>query len=165
MLKHFERNGGNCLLWLDKWIMSRGLESGERTTIEMTVHMRTLHFLSTYDQLSMGAIAGAENVMLRVAQIVEAYRSDPKRPNWASVKHITATDDPMDPIPTTLRTYNAKLTKEEVEAENLRLRMRGLRPHTQDDAEDGLPKPFVPGPKPKPKPKYGDKGGLQAPQK
>ena len=164
MLKHFERNGGNCLLWLDKWVMSRGLESGERTTIEMTVRMRTLHFLSTYDQLNMGAIAGADNVMLRVAQIVEAYRSDPKRPNWAAVKHITATDDPMDPIPTTLRTYNAKLTKEEVEAENLRLRMRGLRPHNQDDAEDGLPKlPFVPGPKPKPKFGPNKKGGLPAP--
>ena len=166
MLKHFERNGGNCLLWLDKWVMSRGLEPSERTTIEMTVHMRTLHFLSTYDQLNMGAIAGAENVMLRVAQIVEAYRSDPKRPNWAAVKHITATDDPMDPIPTSLRTYNARLTKEEVEAENLRLRMRGLRPHNADDAEEGLPRtPFVPGPKPKPKFNKFEKGGLQAPAK
>ena len=164
MMKHFERHGGNCLLWLDKWLTSKGLESSERTTIEMTVHMRTLHYLSSYDQLNIGAIAGAENVLLRVAQIVEAYRSDPRRPNWASVKHITATDDAMDPLPSSLRTYNAKLTKEEVEAENLRLRVRGLKPHGEDDASDGLPK--FPGPKPSPKtPNPGPKGGLQAPKK
>jgi hypothetical protein len=72
----------------------------------------------------------------------------------------------MDPIPTTLRTYNARLTKEEVEAENLRLRMRGLRPHNADDAEEGLPKPpFVLGLKSKPKFKANDKGGLQGPGK
>ena len=45
----------------------------------------------------LGAIAGAENVLLRVAQIIEAYRTDPKRPNLFAVKHITATDDAFDP--------------------------------------------------------------------
>ena len=64
----------------------------------------------------------------------------------SAVKHITATDDAMDPIPSTLRTYNAKLTKEEVEADNLRVRLRGLRPQGgDDDSSAGLPK--LPGPK------------------
>ena len=101
--------------------------------------------------------------MLRVAQIVEAYWSDPKRPNWAAVKHISGLDDAMDPVPSSLRTYNAKLTKEEVEAENLRMRMRGLRPVASgDDAEDGLPCPGAAAANPK-KPRLRGKSGLPPP--
>ena len=76
------------------------------------------------------------------------------------MKHITAIDDAMDPIPPTLRAYSAKLTKEEVEAENLRVRLRGLRPHCEDDANTGLPK--TPGPKADAKAKK-TKGALPAP--
>ena len=162
MMKHFERHGGNPLLWLDKWLMTKGIEASERTAIELSVYMRTLIFLTTYDQVNVPALAGAENILLRVAQVVEAYRSDPRRPNWASVKHIAAIDDAFDPVPTSLRSYNAKLTKEEVEAENLRLRMRGLKPTGGED-DDGLPKPpKAPGPK-NPKAKRKGEGGLAPP--
>ena len=45
---------------------------------------------------------------------------------------------------------------EEVEAEKLRLRMRGLRPSVQDgEIEEGLPEPKAPGPKRQPKAKKG----------
>ena len=163
MVKHFERHGGNCRLWLDKWSSSRGIEPTERTAIELGVHMRSIHYLATYDQINLGASAAAENTLLRVAQIVEAYRSDPKRPNWAALKHISGLDDAMYPVPSSLRTYNAKLTKEEVEAENLRMRMRGLRPVASgDDAEDGLPKPGAAAANPK-KPRIRGKSGLPPP--
>ena len=151
-------------MWLDKWLMSKGIEATERTAIELSVYMRTLNFLATYDQVNIPALAGAENILLRVAQIVEAYRSDPKRPNWASVRHISGLDDAFDPVPSSLRTYNAKLTKEEVEAENLRLRLRGLKPAGGDD-DDGLPRvqnPKVPATKKPYKSKKGD-GGLAPP--
>ena len=69
----------------------------------------------------------------------------------------------MDPVPSSLRTYNAKLTKEEAEAENLRMRMRGLRPVSQrDDAEDGLRKPEAAAANPK-KPRLRGKPGLPPP--
>jgi hypothetical protein len=163
MMKHFERHGGNPLLWLDKWMVTKGIEATERTAIELSVYMRTLHHLATYDQVNVPALAGAENILLRVAQVVEAYRSDPKRPNWASVRHISAIDDAFDPVPTSLRSYNAQLTKAEVEAENLRLRLRGLKPAGGDD-DDGFPKignPKAAGAK-NPKKKRGD-GGLAPP--
>jgi hypothetical protein len=125
--------------------------------------MRSIHYLATYDQINLGASAAAENMLLRVAQIVEAYRSDPKLPNWAAVKHISGLDDAMDPVPSSLRTYNAKLTKEEVEAENLRMRMRGLRPVASGgDAEDGLPKPGAAAANPK-EPRLRGKSGLPPP--
>ena len=76
--------------WLDRWLMTKGIESNERTAIELSVYMRALNFLTTYDQVNAPALAGAENNLLRVAQIREAYRSDPTRPNWASDKHIAA---------------------------------------------------------------------------
>ena len=165
MMKHFERHGGNPLLWLDKWLMTKGIEASERTAIELSVYMRTLHYLATYDQVNVPSLAGAENILLRVAQVVEAYRSDPRRPNWASVRHIAAIDDAFDPVPSSLRTYNAKLTKEEVEAENLRLRLRGFKPAGGED-DDSLPKfpnPKVPGPKKPYKPKKPGGGGLAPP--
>ena len=123
MVKHFERHGGNCLLWLDKWSSSRGIEPTGWTAIELGVHMRSIHDLATYDQINFGANACAENILLRVAQIVEAYRSDSKRPNWAAVKHISGLDDATESVPSSLCTNNAKRTKEEVEAENLRMRV------------------------------------------
>ena len=99
-----------------------------------------------------------------MAQIVEAYRTDPKRPNWSAVKHISATDDAMDPVPSSLRSFNAKLTKEEVEAENLRLRMRGLRPAgPTEDSEEGFPKAPAAAAKRPPKGKGGGKAPLAPP--
>ena len=80
------------------------------------------------------------------------------------VRHISGLDDAFDPVPSSLRTYNAKLTKEEVEAENLRLRLRGLKPAGGDD-DDGLPRvqnPKVPATKKPYKSKKGD-GGLAPP--
>ena len=125
--------------------------------------MRSIHYLATFDQINLGASAAAENILLRVAQIVEAYRSDPKRPNWAAVKHISGFNDAMDPVPSSLWTFNTKLTKEELEAENLRVRLRGLRPvATGVDAEDGLPKPGAAAAKPK-KPRPRGKSGLPPP--
>ena len=131
--------------------------------IELGVHMRSIRYLAAYDQINLGASAAAETILLRVAQIVEAYRSDPKRPNCAAVKHISGLDDAMDPVPSSLRTYNAKLTKEEVEAENLRMRPRGLRPVVSGyDAEDGLHKPGAAAAKPK-KLRLRGKSGLPPP--
>ena len=80
--------------------MTKGIEANERTAIELSVYMRTLNFLTTYDQVSVPALAGAENILLRVAPVIKAYRSDLRRPNWASVKHIAAIDDAFDPVPT-----------------------------------------------------------------
>ena len=140
MVKRFERHGGNCLLWLDKWSSSHGIEPTERTAIEFGVHMRSIHYLATYDRINLGASAAAENILLRVAQIVQAYRSAPKRPNWAAVKHISGLDDAMDPLPSSLRTYNAKLAKEEVEAENLM--MKTMPPSRSPQTRTGRPWAF-----------------------
>ena len=98
MVKHFERHGGHCLLWLDKWMGSRGIEPTDRRPSSLVCACARFHYMATYDQLNIGASTAAENTLLRVARIVEAYRSDPKRPNWASVKHLSGLDDAMDPV-------------------------------------------------------------------
>ena len=40
---------------------SRGIEPTEQTAIELGVHMRTVRYMATYNQLSIGASAAAEN--------------------------------------------------------------------------------------------------------
>ena len=105
MASHFERHGGNCFRWLDKWMASWSIEAGARTAIELCVHMRTLHYVATYDQVNLGASAAMENMFLQVAQIVEAYRADAKRPNWAAFKHIGGFDDAMGPVLSSMRTH------------------------------------------------------------
>ena len=136
MSKHYEKHGGNPLLWLDKWEASKGIEEHERTHIEMSCHMRTLYYFGTYDQMNLGASAALENVARRVAQIVEAYRVDAARPAWHTVKHFAGDTSALDPVPQTLKAWNARRTKDELEAENLRQRQRGLLTPAGADAGD-----------------------------
>ena len=125
MCRHFERHGGNPHLWQDKWEQSKGIEDHERTHIELTCHMRTLYLFGTYDQFNLGASAAMENVARRAAQIIEAYRVDPARPAWHTVKYFVDEASALDPVPLSLRQANTRKIKEEIEVDTFRLRQKG----------------------------------------
>ena len=107
--------------------------------------------------------------MRRITQITEAHRQDPNRPAWHAVKHFTGDSDALDLVPSSLRTFNARKLKEEVDIENLRARQKGLAP-TPDAADaaevGGLPSPgnnTAPKAMPRVRPKKGGGGRLGAP--
>ena len=158
MSKHFYKHGGSPLLWLDRWLASRSIEEHERTSHEMRCLMESLFYFGTYDQLNLGASAGVECLMRRAAQIIEAYRQDASRPAWHAVKHFGGGAQAMDPIPQSLRAHNAKKVREEVEAENLRLRTRGLQAPPGAAAGDDIGGALSANPKAKSKAKGGSKG-------
>ena len=112
----------------------------------------------------MGASAGIEVLIRRVAQIVEAYRGGAQQPQWHTVKHFTGGEDALDPVPQSLKAFNARRVREEVEADNLRFRSRGLVPPPEGGAHssEDLGGVQASGPKAKPKFKKGGGKGLGA---
>ena len=66
-----------------------------------------------------------ENVARRAAQIIEAYRVDPARPAWHTVKYFVDEASAMDPVPLSLRQANTRKIKEEIEVDTFRLRQKG----------------------------------------
>jgi hypothetical protein len=126
MCKHFSKHGGNPLAWLDRWLSSKGVEAHERTAHEMSTLLRAVWYFGVYDQYNVGASAGMETLLRRVAQITEAYRHDATRPSWTAVRHFGGSVDAMDPVPLSLRAFNAKRAKEEADVENHRFRGKGL---------------------------------------
>ena len=74
MCKHFLRHGGSPLLWMDRWAQSKGMQEHERTYHELRCLLRAVYHFGTYDQVNMGASAGIQVLIRRVAQIMEAYR-------------------------------------------------------------------------------------------
>ena len=66
-----------------------------------------------------------ENVARRAAQIIEAYRVDPTRPAWHTVKYFVDEASALDPVPLSLRQANTRKIKEEIEVDTFRLRQKG----------------------------------------
>ena len=66
-----------------------------------------------------------ENVARRAAQIIEAYRVDPTRPAWHTVKYFVDEAGALDPVPLSLRQANTRKIKDEIEVDTFRLRQKG----------------------------------------
>ncbi len=116
----------------------------------MTVLVRAMHFSGVYDNLNGPSLASIEELCLRLSQLIEAYSAgEAGRPSWHSVKHFTSSASSNNIVPTTLRTYALRKTKEEVELENLRLRASG---RAVADLDDERP-PLAPTGKPQAAPK------------
>ena len=80
LIKHWDRHAENGLVWLDKWLIDRGVGSCERTGIEMKCLVTCLHQAGTYDHLNVPVLACLETIGRRIAQIVEAYSGDARQP-------------------------------------------------------------------------------------
>ena len=158
MCRHFERHGGNPQLWQDKWEQSKGIEDHERTHIELTCHMRTLYLFGTYDQFNLGASAAMENVARRAAQIIEAYRVDPTRPAWHTVKYFVDEAGALDPVPLSLRQANTRKIKDEIEVDTFRLRQKGAGAQA-DGGDPSQPAPRQPAQLQQPSGEAGGRGG------
>ena len=85
-----------------------------------------------------------ENVARRAAQIIEAYRVDPTRPAWSTVKYFVDEASALDPVPLSLRQANTRKIKDEIEVDAFRLRQRVpvARPtaETQTNLRRGSPR-------------------------
>ena len=67
-----------------------------------------------------------ENVARRAAQIIEAYRVDPTRPAWGTVKYFVDEASALDPVPLSLRQANTRKIKDEIEVDTFRLMQKGV---------------------------------------
>ena len=97
--------------------------------------IRSVWLAVTYDQLNVGALASFEEICRRIAQLVEAYESSVGgKPNFSGVKHMSASSAKVSVVPSELRSFAMRLSKEEVEVENLRIRAAGNRSNGYDEA-------------------------------
>ena len=130
--------------WLSAFLKEFDIGNRERTAIELRTLCRVLWLNGTYDQCNGPALASIEEVSRRISQLIEAYASAgaSKTPNWSGVKHFTSTHSAGTVVPVALRTFAFRKVKEEVEAENLRLRASNALPSgplAGDDAVAALP--------------------------
>ena len=161
-IKHTERHGGDPRLWLQLWMRSKHIESGDRTYHEMKVLVDSLYFAGTFDQVNIPALMAMEVICRRIQAIVDAY-SNPSRPSWENAKIFAGQGAPEDIVSPTFRTYAQKKNKEELELMQARQKVRELRgapaiSQEEVDPTDALP--TKPTPKAGPKRK-GQKGGQQ----
>lgn len=161
-IKHTERHGGDPRLWLQLWMRSKHIESGDRTYHEMKVLVDSLYFAGTFDQVNIPALMAMEVICRRIQAIVDAY-SNPSRPSWENAKIFAGQGGPEDIVSPTFRTYAQKKNKEELELMQARQKVRELRGSpavSQDDVDPSDSLPSKPNPKGAPKRK-GNKGGQQ----
>ena len=161
-IKHTERHGGDPRLWLQLWMRSKHIESGDRTYHEMKVLVDSLYFAGTFEQVNIPALMAMEVICRRIQAIVDAY-SNPSRPSWENAKIFAGQGGPEDIVSPTFRTYAQKKNKEELELMQARQKVRELRGSpavSQDDVDPSDSLPTKPNPKGAPKRK-GNKGGQQ----
>ena len=74
----------------------------------MGVLVRALAYGGQYDQLNLSSLMMAEILCRRASQIIEAYDSDPARPNWAGVRYMMGETTSLNPVPQHARALNAR---------------------------------------------------------
>ena len=142
LMKSFLRHGGDPVRWKDEWLRELGMNRHERTAIEVSMIVRALQYLGTYDQLNLPCLAGAEVLCQRLAQLIEAYAGgDRSAPNYRAVKHFTMESSAAQIVPSALRNYAHRKSKEEHDMEALRSRAGGFAAASahggHDDEGDG----------------------------
>ena len=142
LMKSFLRHGGDPVRWKDEWLWELGMNRHERTAIEVSMIVRALQYLGTYDQLNLPCLAGAEVLCQRLAQLIEAYAvGDRSAPNYRAVKHFTMESSAAQIVPSALRNYAHRKSKEEHDMEALRSRAGGFAAANahggHDDEGDG----------------------------
>jgi hypothetical protein len=149
LMKSFLRHGGDPVRWKDEWLRELGMGRHERTAIEVAMIVRTLQYLGTYDQLNLPCLAGAEVLCQRLAQLIEAYAGgDRSSPNYRAVKHFTMESSAAQMVPSALRNYAHRKSKEEHDMEALRSRAGGFAAsgaqsgHGDDEGDDGAGPPL-----------------------
>ena len=154
--KTWARHNEDPMLWLNTFLNEFGVNTRERTAIELRTLVRAVWLSGVYDCLNGPSLACVEELIRRICQNVEAYHSGSDgRPTWSATKYFTTNCSASLLVPSELRSYAHKKCKEEVEAEKLRVKASHVAPFVagaeHDDALAALP--ARPGAKPKPKPK------------
>eukprot|EP00435_Cladocopium_sp_Y103_P068723 s90_g32.t1 len=126
LIKHCERQGGDPRLWLQLWLRSKHIESGDRTWHETKVLADVLFYAGTFDQVNIPGLICLEVVCRRLQAIVDAY-TNPHKPSWDNAKIFTGQGSPEDIVSPTFRTYAVKKNREELELLQARQKVRELR--------------------------------------
>ena len=101
-----------------------------------------------------------EEITRRVCQLVEACESGAHgKPVWASVKWFTSVQYSSNIVPVSMRSFAFRKAKEEVEAENLRLRATKTVPVFEDGEWESPAAPYLPVVKSKSKRKWEEMKG------
>ena len=137
-------------MWLDKWLVDRGVCAQERTGIEMRMLGTTLNLAGTYDQLNTPCLASFETIARRIAQIIEAYAADAAAPRWSDVHLYQGNTDPIAAIDPGLRSSVARRRKDELELASLANKVLASRfgdtgdalPALQETSQPGRQKPL-----------------------
>ena len=85
-----------------------------------------------------------EEITRRVCQLVEAYESGAHaKPNWASVRWFTNAQSSSNIVPVSMRSFDLRKAKGEVETENLRLRATKTVPVFEDGEWESPAAPYL----------------------
>ena len=117
------------------WCREKQIDSKDRTYHEMRTLVDCIYFAAVYDQLNIGALASLEVISRRVHAIVDAYAAGP-RPQWTLAKHLTGATAAEDVVSAELRTYAAKLAREESEMYSARMKFGKKKFGGVSDDED-----------------------------
>ena len=161
LFKNWGRNNSDPMLWLSQFLKEYDIGPKERTAIEMKTLVRSLWLSGVYDQLNAPSCAALEELARRVCQLIEAYESGSQgRPNWAGVKHFTSVHSCSTVVPNSIRSFAHRKVKEEIEAENLRLRAQSTTPVFEERHGElpAAPRVAPASPRPAPQPSPGPKG-------
>ncbi len=80
------RNGHSWLAHHDNWVSRSKVPDNNRSIKEHAVLCRSLHYLTTYDQVQTPNLAGAEVINLRRSLIEAAHRVRPEQPDWTGAE-------------------------------------------------------------------------------
>ena len=162
MFRNWGRDGSDPMAWLSQFLKEFGIRPKERTAKELKTLVRCLRMSGVYDQLNGPNLFCLEEIARRVCQLVEAYESGAHgKPDWAPVKWFTSVQSSFHVVPVSMRSFAFRKAKEEVEAENLRLRATKTVPAFDDGDGETLAAPHAPVANTKSKGKGKEKNGLR----
>lgn len=95
-VRTLRRMGLDFLLHHEAWLKKSGVRTSDRSVHEHSAICRALHFMVTYDQLNLPALASAEAMNRRRALIEHAHSGRPDAPSYEGAEDFLGIKDCAD---------------------------------------------------------------------
>lgn len=150
-VKQLRRMGLDYLLHHEAWLKKSGVRTTDRSVHEHSAICRALHYMMTYDQLNLPALAAAEAMNRRRALIEHAHAGRPDAPSYEAAEEFLGVRDSADGslVDPALTQHAARRQAAKAEV----LKQTRLAAEERKNARKGDPKPE----------KGGGKGAKEAP--